>query len=79
MTVRQMKATLALAMEEASAGVDYSPRHGAGCPWCGRKRIPGYRTRPWAGGLRVRYHHCPHKGCLLHEMNVGVKSVQEDG
>lgn len=78
MTARQMKAAVATAMEEAGAGVDYSPRHGAVCPWCGRKRIPVYRTMPWSGGARVRYHHCPTKGCLLHDMNVGVKSVQEE-
>jgi hypothetical protein len=79
MTAGQMKTAVATAIEEAHAGVDYTARHGAVCPWCGRKRIPTYRTMPWGEGGRVRYHHCPHKGCLLHEMGVGVKSVQEEG
>jgi hypothetical protein len=79
MTAQQMKVTVATAIEEAKAGVEYSPRHGAICPWCGRRRIPTYKTMPWGTGGRVRYHHCPNSKCLLHDMGAGIKSVQGEG
>jgi len=63
--------------QEAQAGVDYSPRDGAICPWCGCK-AKIYRTMPWVGGVRVRYHRCHESGCAMHALNITIKSVQED-
>ncbi len=67
---------LTLAIEAARAGVDYTPKNGAVCPFCGKHRIPTYKTMPWAGDLRVRYHHCNNPECPLCELNGSVKSVQ---
>lgn len=68
-------ARIATAKEEAQAGVDYSPKHGARCPWCGgRARI--YKTTPWEDDLRIRYHRCEAGGCALASMGVSIKSVE---
>ncbi len=68
---------LATAREAAAGGVDYSPRSGASCPWCGKKtRI--YRTLPWDGRLRVRYHRCYQRGCPIASMGVSIKSIEVD-
>ncbi len=70
-------ADIVLAKDEAESGVDYSPRTGARCPWCGaRARI--YRTMPWDGPIRVRYHRCEASGCAIAALGVTIKSIQED-
>lgn len=64
--------------EQASAGVDYSPRLGARCPWCGhRSRIVS--TRPWEDNTRIRYHKCENVKCPIHTMRVSIKSIEVDG
>ncbi|WP_284152050.1 hypothetical protein [Desulfofustis limnaeus] len=74
---RAMVLRLAAAREQAAAGVDYSPRFGARCPWCGA-RVKVYATQPWEGPVRVRYHRCYRQGCALAQMNVSVKSIEVD-
>lgn len=63
--------------ELAAAGVDYSPRHGALCPWCSTK-AKIIRTMPWDGDLRVRYHRCQRPGCVLAKLGTTIKSVEVD-
>lgn len=58
-------------------GVDYSPRTGATCPACGHK-APSYKTMPWDGNARVRYHRCENPDCLLAAIKQTIKSVQID-
>lgn len=68
---------IAEAVAKAEAGVDYSAKNGAVCPWCkARTRI--VKTMPWDGDLRVRYHKCDQRGCVLSSINQTVKSVQVD-
>jgi hypothetical protein len=68
---------LALHVATASAGVDYSHRHGATCPGCGeRARI--VKTLPWEGSTRIRYHRCENTRCLLCAARATIKSVEED-
>ena len=68
---------LALQVATASAGVDYSHRHGATCPGCGeRARI--VKTLPWEGSTRIRYHRCENPRCLLCAARATIKSVEED-
>ena len=68
---------LALQVATASAGVDYSHRHGATCPGCGeRARI--VKTLPWEGSTRIRYHRCENQRCLLCAARATIKSVEED-
>lgn len=67
---------LILAMEAAKAGVDYTAKDGAVCPFCGKRRIPTYKSMPWDGAVRVRYHHCNNPECPMGEMGGSVKSVQ---
>lgn len=66
------------AKEQAQAGVDYSPRYGAVCPCCKTVKIPIFRTMPWDGNTRIRYHKCKNTDCLLSRLNLSVKSLQED-
>ena len=69
---------LTLARELAAAGVDYSRRHGAACPWCGRKaRITS--SRPWDDATKIRYHRCDNGQCPLSTMNINIKSIEVDG
>jgi len=77
MSSSQIVATVATAIQTASKGVDFTAKHGAVCPWCGKERIPIYCTRPWSGDVRIRYHHCSNPDCLLNRLGVGVKSLQE--
>ncbi len=65
------------ATSKAQAGVDYSPRYGALCPWCGR-RAKIYKTLPWEDRLRVRYHRCTGKGCVIVRMGITIKSIEVD-
>jgi C4-type Zn-finger protein len=49
-------------LSQNTPGVDYSPRDGVKCPACGGqlKKDKGiFRTRPWEGSCRERYHKCP--------------------
>lgn len=68
---------IAAAKEKASAGVDFSPRTGAICPWCETKsRI--YRTLPWEDATRIRYHTCENGKCPLATMRASIKSIEID-
>ena len=68
---------IALVKQEAADGVDYSARHGALCPWCGKKaRIVS--TRPWEDTTRIRYHRCEESECVLSVLQVSIKSVEVD-
>ncbi|BCL59953.1 hypothetical protein DGMP_06460 [Desulfomarina profundi] len=68
---------IALAKNRAANGVDYSPRLGGLCPWCGEKsRI--YKTTPWEGNTRIRYHRCKNPGCVLAAMKITIKSIEVD-
>jgi len=70
-------AAIVKAKELAAAGVDFSPQFGALCPWCGKKsRI--FKTMPWEESIRVRYHRCEQKGCVLASLKTTVKSIQLD-
>ena len=66
-------------VEQARCGVTYSNKDGAVCPACGAVRLKAYKTMPWSGGLRIRYHKCTNADCVLAAMNESVKSLQEDG
>ncbi len=70
-------ALIAEAKEKASAGVDYSPRYGASCPWCG-KRAKITNTTPWEDSIRLRYHRCQNTKCVLNIMNISIKSIEVD-
>lgn len=59
----------------AEAGVEYRPGRGAYCPACGAK-LRAYITRPWADGIRVRYHRCPDPACVLSRIRRNIKSVE---
>jgi len=80
MTMQLNPAAMALVVQYVSAaqgGVDYSARYGARCPACGqRTRI--YRTMPWDGDLRVRYHKCEHQGCIVNALGTSIKSIEVD-
>lgn len=64
------------ALARAQNGVDYSPRLGAVCPVCGTEHLPVYKTMPWSGNARVRYHKCPNSACLLGRLGRSVKSIE---
>ena len=66
-----------VAVAKARAGVVYSPKGGAKCPMCG-KRCPVVSSPKWVGDIKVRYHRCRNKACVLCSTGVNVKSVQED-
>jgi hypothetical protein len=68
---------LAAAREQAAAGVDFSPRRGARCPWCGA-RAKIYKTFAWEDRARLRFHRCYQQGCALAQMNVSIKSIEVD-
>lgn len=75
--VRVAMASLAEAKRRASAGVDYSSRFGALCPWCGQKtKIT--RTTPWEENVRIIYHRCENRCCVLTVMNISIKSIEID-
>lgn len=65
------------AKKEAGAGVDYSSRFGAICPWC-EKRTKVYRTMPWEDDIRIRYHLCENLRCVLKTMGTSIKSIEVD-
>jgi len=68
---------VATAMALAEAGVDYTSRHGALCPYCG-KRAKVRTTRPWDGPARVRYHVCANPRCLLCQYGKPIKSIETE-
>lgn len=70
-------AHLATLKAAAESGVDYSPKHGALCPACGARMKP-YKTMPWDGNVRIRYHRCTTPSCLLTTIAKTVKSVEVD-
>lgn len=73
-----MKAIVEFAIEKAAEGVEYSPRYGAICPFCGAIWMPSYKCKPWDDNTRVRYHKCKNKDCQLHINDISIKSVQVD-
>ena len=62
---------------KAEAGVDYKPRTGAICPACG-KSAKIFKTLPWDGNDRIRYHRCQQSGCILFSTRTTIKSVEID-
>lgn len=68
---------IAEARKQGADGVDYSPRLGAICPWCGNK-AKVYKTMPWEDNTRVRYHHCVAAGCAMAMMDYSIKSIEVD-
>lgn len=77
MSTPTITAHLASLIAQAEAGVDYSPRIGAVCPACGRP-AKIYKTLPWDGSTRIRYHRCLNPACLLASIGRTIKSVQID-
>ncbi len=77
MDTQKIFALVAKAREKAAAGVSYSSRTGALCPFCGKK-AKIYRTTPWEGSLRVRYHRCQGTVCLIASLGITIKSIEED-
>lgn len=70
-------AQIAKAKQAAESGVDYSPQHGARCPWCGsRSKI--IKTLPWEANIRLRYHRCRKSGCVVASMGITIKSIECD-
>jgi len=67
---------LMIAIQQADGGVDYNPRDGALCPFCG-SRLLVRDTRPWDGGCRIRYHRCTNEACYLRGLEKSIKSVEE--
>ncbi len=68
---------LVLSLERVTAGVDYTARRGAVCPWCGLKsRITV--TRPWEDKTRIRYHRCENGECPISTLNINIKSIEVD-
>lgn len=62
---------------QAEAGVDFTSRYGALCPACG-KRTRVITTRPWDGPVRIRYHQCATRGCVIAGQGKMIKSVEEE-
>ena len=67
---------VAIAKRKADDSVDYSPRYGARCPECGA-RMRVHTSKPWEENIKVRYHKCTNKSCLIYAMDTNIKSVQE--
>lgn len=65
------------ARQMALQGVDYSPKLGAVCPWCGSRAIIT-NTQPWFDNTRVRYHRCGDNICVLSRMGISIKSIEVD-
>lgn len=77
MVEKSVAAVVSKAVEKAEQSVDYSPRDGAVCPECGKRKMPIVTSRPWDGDCKIRYHRCDNKpDCLLAVMGTTVKSVQ---
>lgn len=74
MTPAMMK--VANFIRQAEAGVVYSDGIGALCPACGR-RARTYKTARQEGGVKIRYHLCGNKNCVLSYLKKTIKSVQD--
>lgn len=72
-----IKAKIVAAREKAAAGVDYSPKNGAICPWCATKTKIS-TTRPWDGNVRVGYQRCQQPGCVIASLSLSIKSIEVD-
>lgn len=68
---------IVLATKEAAAGVDYSSRFGAICPWC-KNRTKVYKTMSWEDDIRIRYHLCDNVKCVLGSIGSSIKSIEVD-
>lgn len=68
---------VAVYVQKAAAGVDYSPRYGAICPCCGN-RAKIMRTMPWEDNTRLRYHRCGNTRCLICATGQTIKSIEVD-
>lgn len=63
--------------QQAQTGIVFTSRHGAICPGC-NKKVKIYCTRPWDGGVRVRYHKCTNGQCVVGHAGISIKSVEEE-
>ena len=63
------------AKRKAAAGVDYTSRFGAVCPWCGH-RTKVYKTMAWEDDIRIRYHLCGAARCAIAALGTSIKSVE---
>jgi len=79
MSEQDMVKFLATAIQAAECGVDYYPTTGAYCPFCGKKKVSVYTTRPWDGYTRIRYHKCGNPRCYLNQIGKTIKSVESLG
>lgn len=66
------------AKQRADQSVDYSPRYGAVCPVCGAANLKVITSRPWEDNIKVRFHKCRNRECLLYWKGTSIKSVQID-
>ncbi len=73
--MRMTLAQVAKIKEQVEAGVDYSARYGALCPWCG-KRTKIVSTQPWDDNVRTRYHRCDNPRCPVCSLGLSLKSIQ---
>lgn len=67
------KRALVAILAKARDGVVY--KRGAKCPVCGAK-AKVITTRKWDDGTRIRYHRCSNEDCVVHSLDVNVKSVE---
>lgn len=65
---------ISLLFKKADDGVDYE-KSGAMCPGCNEK-IKIYKTMPLVDGVRVRYHKCENKKCVICATGKSIKSIQ---
>lgn len=72
------KKAIAAAIILAQAGVDYSPKTGATCPCCRAEKLRVETSKPWDGTMKVRFHVCTNKGCLICKLGQRVKSIEVD-
>ncbi|MEJ2691376.1 MAG: hypothetical protein P8130_15830 [Deltaproteobacteria bacterium] len=66
------------AKEAAGNGVDYSPQFGAVCPFCKTPRAHVRASLPWENNMKIRYHLCANRQCPMQQLNITIKSIQED-
>ncbi|UZP67728.1 ogr/Delta-like zinc finger family protein [Desulfovibrio mangrovi] len=75
---RMSKTMIIALVAQAEGGVDYDRQRGmALCPACG-KRAKVVTTRNWDGNVRLRYHKCMNKQCLLYRTGTTIKSIEVD-
>lgn len=67
---------LAEAFRKAEEGVDYDIKNGAVCPYCG-DRVRVFKSEPWFGELKLRYHRCSNPECVFHIIDKCIKSWQK--